>query len=109
MVTIQQDTLKNAVDIPIKQERSFSKALFKKTFDAEINLKENIITNYDNLMTAIENLKAFKIFYFWYYEKDYVYNWWQWWQLKIWSHGVQYFVLILILLWEVLPFVTLAQ
>ena len=43
-VTIQQDMLKNAVDIPIKQERSFSKALFKKTFDAEINLKENIIT-----------------------------------------------------------------
>ena len=36
--------LKNAVDIPIKQERSFSKALFKKTFDTEINLKENIIT-----------------------------------------------------------------
>ena len=41
-VTIQQDMLKNAVDIPVQQERSFSKALFKKTFDAEVNLKENI-------------------------------------------------------------------
>ena len=29
-VTIQPDKLKNAVDIPIKQERSFSKTLFKK-------------------------------------------------------------------------------
>ena len=40
--TIQQDILRNAVGISIKEERSFSKALFKKAFDAEINLKENI-------------------------------------------------------------------
>ena len=36
--------LKTAVDLPIKQEKSFSKVFFKKTFDAEINLKENIAT-----------------------------------------------------------------
>ena len=36
--------LKTAVDLPIKQEKSFLKAFFKKTFDAEINLKENIAT-----------------------------------------------------------------
>ena len=36
--------LKTAVDLPIKQEKIFSKAFFKKTFDAEINLKENIAT-----------------------------------------------------------------
>lgn len=43
-VTIQHDMLKNAVHIPIKQERIFSKTFFKKTFDEEINLTENVIT-----------------------------------------------------------------
>ena len=35
--------LENAVDMLIKQERSFLKVFFQKTFHAEINLKENII------------------------------------------------------------------
>ena len=43
-VTIQQNMLKNVFDISIKQERKFSKAFFKKIFDAEINFKENILT-----------------------------------------------------------------
>lgn len=36
--------LENAVDMLIKQERSFLKVFFQKSFHAEINLKENIIT-----------------------------------------------------------------
>ena len=71
--------LKTAVDLSIKQEKSFSKVFFKKTFDAEINLKENMQQNYGNLMMTIENLKTFKIFYSWcYYEKGYIHNLWQW-------------------------------
>ena len=34
--------LENAVDMLIKQERSFLKLFFQKTFDTEINLKEHI-------------------------------------------------------------------
>ena len=34
--------LENAVDMLIKQERSFLQVFFQKTFHAEINLKENI-------------------------------------------------------------------
>ena len=34
--------LENAVDMLIKEERSFLKVFFQKTFHAEINLKENI-------------------------------------------------------------------
>ena len=41
-VIIQQGMLENAVDMLIKQERSFLKMFFQKTFHAEINLKENI-------------------------------------------------------------------
>lgn len=36
--------LENAVDMLIKQERSFLKVFFQKTFHAEINFKGNIIT-----------------------------------------------------------------
>ena len=43
-VITQQGMLENAVDMLIKQERSFLKLFFQKTFDAEINLKEHIIT-----------------------------------------------------------------
>ena len=51
-ITIRQNMLKNAIDIPIKQAKTF----LKTTFNVEINLKENL---YDNLTMTIENLKNF--------------------------------------------------